>query len=201
MFWVDKQSTRLSPLPYPLFSHNQRGCCYLWSMDAVPEVLHPRLTRRRAGDAAAYASGRVLPHRATWIPRVFSRFTLTWLRLEPIRTKLGWLGPYRLKWPKQTIQAEIQKKKKKKDAKHTVWLISKPYFSSLHTKRQNINSLPLLTFRLSLIFVLSASLPFCLCFVSLVAMRHSATQHSLSLLLQFILSSAFSHAFLTQVSL
>ena len=41
----------------------------------------------------------------------------------------------------------------------------------------------------------------CLCFVSLVAVRHSATQHLLSLLLQFILSSAFSHAFLTQVSL
>ena len=43
--------------------------------------------------------------------------------------------PYR---PKQTIQAEIQKKKK--GAERTVWLISKPYFSPISHKRQNISS-------------------------------------------------------------
>ena len=46
---------------------------HLGSTDAAPEVPH----QRHAGDAAARASDRVPPRRATWIPRDFRRLAPT----------------------------------------------------------------------------------------------------------------------------
>ena len=65
---------------------------------------------------------RVPPRRATWIPRVFSRFAPTRLRLVPIRVELGRL------WPESAVSAETDdsgrnykiKKKKKEGAKRTI---------------------------------------------------------------------------------
>ena len=71
-------------------------------------------------------------------------------RFAQNRADSGLNRPYR---PKQTIRAEIQKKKKKKKGvKRTIWLISKPYFSLVSHKSQNIS------FHLSSHFV---SLPLC----------------------------------------
>ena len=167
-------------------------------------------TRQLTGDAAARASGRVLPCCATWIPHAFHRRGSDLGRFALNQANSG------LNWPKSAVSAWIghisrngrfrpkfKKKKRKKEKKEgverTVWLISKPYFSPVSHKRHNISSSPHISSLTSLVSVLSASLP--ICFVSLVAVRHSATRHSLSFLLQFILSSALSHAFLTQVSL
>ena len=156
-------------------------------MDAALEVPQPHPTRRDTATRRGHRCPLVRPRHATWIPRAFSRLAPTRLRLRPIRAESGRLGPE---------SAEIQKKKKK-GVERTVWLISKPYFSPVSHKHQNISS------HLSSHFVshFTCLCALCLCFVSLVAVRHSATRHSLSLLLQFILSSALSHAFLTQVSL
>ena len=90
-----------------------------------------------------------------------------------IRPTQAWIG---LNQSKRPIQAEIQKKK---GAECTIWLISKPYFSPVSHKRQNISSSPHISSLTSLVSVLSASLP--ICFVSLVAVRHSATQFAASI--------------------
>ena len=107
-----------------------------------------------------------------------------------IRPTQAWIG---LNQSKRPIQAEIQKKK---GAECTIWLISKPYFSPVSHKRQNISS------HLSSHFVSHFT---CLCALCLSASVPSPLwlwdTQPLSLLLQFILSSALSHAFLTQVSL
>ena len=68
-------------------------------MDVAPEVTHQRPTRRRARDAAARASHRVMP-------RGFFFFKPTRLRLWPIRTKSGRLGPYRHESVVSAVSAE-----------------------------------------------------------------------------------------------
>ena len=62
-------------------------------------------------------------------------------RFARYRADSGLNRPYRLYRPKRSIQAEIQKKKKK-GAERIVRLISKPYFSPVSHKRQNISSSP-----------------------------------------------------------
>ena len=49
----------------------------------------------RARDATARASSRVRPRHATWRVPFFSRLAPTRLRLGPILTESGRLGPYR----------------------------------------------------------------------------------------------------------
>ena len=135
---------------------------------------------------------RVRPRRATWIPRGFHRRELTRLQRASTWAKSGRLGP------ESAVSAETaetadsgrnsKKKKKKKNPERTVLLNTNPTSAQFHSKCQNT----LLTFRLThFVSVLSASLfrlPLCL----------SASVSS-PLLHQYILSSALSHAFLTQV--
>ena len=149
-------------------------------------------TRRRVGDAATRASGRVVPRGSHVVFTDAHRRGFDTRRREPNRANSGLnrpYRPYRVKRPKRPIQAEIQKKKKK-NLECTVLLNTNPTSAQFHSKRQNT----LLTFRLThFVSVLSASLfrlPLCL----------SASVSS-PLLHQYILSSALSHAFLTQVSL
>ena len=68
-------------------------------------------TRRRSEDATAHTSRSVVPRGFHVFLADSRRREPTRLRLRPIRAELGRLEPYRPKW---TIQAEIQKKKKKK---------------------------------------------------------------------------------------
>ena len=105
-------------------------------------------TRWRTGYADARMSSHIPPRCATWIPRAFRRLAPTRADAAPIRVDSQGIGP---------IQAEIQKKKKGAD--RTVWLISKPYFSPISHKRQNISSFPHISSLTSLVSVLSASLP------------------------------------------
>ena len=110
-------------------------------------------TRRRAGDAAARASGRVVPRGSHMV------FTDT-SRRAPNRADSGLNRPYR---PKRPIQAEIQKKKTQNAPFDLILTLLQPSFT------QNAKT-PLLTFRLThFVSVLSASLPLCLYFVSLSA--------------------------------
>ena len=91
-------------------------------------------TQRHARDAAARMSGCV-PLRHVNCHVVFFFFSQLMpkrLRLGLIRTKSGWLEPYR---PKQLIQAEIQKKKRCET--HRLSQILNPTFSSLHTNTPN----------------------------------------------------------------
>ena len=91
--------------------------------------------QRHARDAAARMSGCV-PLRHVNCHVVFFFFSQLMpkrLRLGLIRTKSGWLEPYR---PKQLIQAEIQKKKKVRNTPFEPNI--KPYFqltSHKHTKQ------------------------------------------------------------------
>ena len=142
-------------------------------------------TQRRAGDAVARTSHRVVPR---GFHVIFS---------DSCRRGL-YSG---LNRPKSTETTDSgwnskKKKKKKKGAECTVWLISKPYFSPVSHKRQNISS------HLSSHFVSHFT---CLCALCLSAFVSSPLwlwdTQPFSLLLLFILSSALSHAFLTQVSL
>ena len=119
-------------------------------------------TRQRTGDAAARASGRVMACG-------FHRCEPTRLRRAPTPADSGLNRPYQ---PKQPIQAKIQKKKKKKkkNPERTVLLNTNPTSAQFHSKRQNT----LLTFRLThFVSVLSASLPLCVCFISLATSIHS----------------------------
>ena len=110
-------------------------------------------TRRCTGDATAHASSCVPLRRAMWIPRAFSWLAPMWLQLGPIRAESGRLGPESAVSAKTDDSGRnSKKKKKKKGVKRTIWLISKPYFSLVSHKRQNIS------FHLSSHFV---SLPLC----------------------------------------
>ena len=127
------------------------------------------------------AQGTLLPARPTASCHVDSSwFSPTRADAASTRADSPGIGPTRawidLNQPKRPIQAEIQKKKKK-GAECTVWLISKPYFNPISHKRQNISS------HLSSHFVshFTCLCALCLCFVSLVAMRHSATQFAASI--------------------
>ena len=98
----------------------------LWSTAVAPEVLHPRLTRRDAATLLGCCCPRVSPHRATWIPCVFSQLAPMRLRLGPIRTESGQLEPY---WPKSVVSAEMdnsgrnsKKKKKVQNAPFDLYL-------------------------------------------------------------------------------
>ena len=112
-------------------------------------------TQRHARDAAARMSGCV-PLRHVNCHVVFFFFSQLMpkrLRLGLIRTKSGWLEPYR---PKQLIQAEIQKKKRCET--HRLSQILNPTFSSLHTNTPNKLSASLSLRHSSLtLFVLSTS--------------------------------------------
>ena len=77
----------------------------------------------------------------------------TRLQLGPIRSESGRLRP---KSAETADSGRNLKKKKKKGAERTVWLISKPYFSPISHKRQNISSFPHIS---SLTSLVSASLP------------------------------------------
>ena len=146
----------------------------LWSTDAAPEVLHPRPTRRDKATLEGRRCLRVRPRCATWFSLFFSRFVLTrlWLGLICVELgRIGWNGWFRPKF------------KKKKKVQYTPFELNiKPYFSPLHTntKLQLSTSPHTSVSHSSLCSV--CSLPLCLCLVSPVAMRHSATRHSLSLL-------------------
>ena len=74
--------------------------------------------QRRAGDAAARASDRVPPRRATWIPRDFRRRKPTRLRLEMIRPESGRLGPKSAISAETTNSGRNSKKKKKRCKTH-----------------------------------------------------------------------------------
>ena len=127
---------------------------------------------------------------STWFSPTRTDAASTQADSPGIRPTQAWIS---LNQSKRPIQAEIQKKK---GAECTIWLISKPYFSPVSHKRQNISS------HLSSHFVSHFT---CLCALCLSASISSPLwlwdTQPLSLLLQFILSSALSHAFLTQVSL
>ena len=142
-------------------------------------------TRRRAGDAAARASGRVDP---TWFSRMradASRYGFDARRREPIRADSGRNRPVSAK---TADSGRNSKKKKKKNPERTVLLNSNPTSAQIHSKRQNT----LLTLRFTrFVSVLVCSLPLCVWFISFAG--------SSPLLHQYILSSALSHAFLTQV--
>ena len=128
-------------------------------------------TRRRTGDAAACASGRVVPRGSHVVFIDARRREPTRLRRARKRAESGLNRPYR---PKQPIKAEI-KKKKKKNPERTVLLNTNPTSAQFHSKRQNT----LLTFHLThFVSVLSASvsspsLPLCIYFISLAASIHS----------------------------
>ena len=79
------------------------------STDAAPEVPHPCLTRRRAGDAVARAFDRVVPRGSHVVFTDLCQREPTWIRLGPIRPNSGLNRPYRLKRPK------LKKKKKKRE--------------------------------------------------------------------------------------
>ena len=90
---------------------------WLWSTDVAPKVPHPRPMRQDVRDAAAHASGRVMP-RGFWSVLADSRrcgFNSGQFALN--RANLGRID---LNRPYRPIKAEIQKKKKK-GAKRTVW--------------------------------------------------------------------------------
>ena len=138
----------------------------LWSTDAAPEVPHSRPSRRGEATLEGRRCLRVRPHCATWFSLFFSHFAPTRLWLGLICVESG---------------RKIQKKKKK--VQNTPFELNiKPYFSPLHTntKLQLSTSPHTSVSHSSLCSV--CSLPLCLCLVSPVAMRHSATRHSLSLL-------------------
>ena len=144
------------------------------------------------------AQGTLLPARpaaschvdSTWFSPTRADAASTRADSPGIRPTQAWIG---LNQSKRPIQAKIQKKK---GAECTIWLISKPYFSPVSHKRQNIRS------HLSSHFVSHFT---CLCALCLSAFVSSPLwlwdTQPFSLLLLFILSSALSHAFLTQVSL
>ena len=111
---------------------------------------------------------RVWPQCATCIPRVFSRLVPTQLRLGPIRAESGQLG---LESAEPDDSCRNSKKKKVQNAPFDLYLNPT---SAQFTKCQNISSLPLLTFRLSLVFVLSASLPLFLLPYGCETLSHSA---------------------------
>ena len=143
-------------------------------------------TRRRAGDAAARASGRVVPRGSHVV------FTDAHRR-EPNRADAGLNRPYQ---PESAVSAETadsgRNSKKKKNLERTILLNTNPTSAQFHSKCQNT----LLTFRLThFVSVLFASLPLFRLPLCLSASVSSPLLH------QFILSSALSHAFLTQVSL
>ena len=87
----------------------------LWSTDVAPEVLHPRPMWRDAATREGRRCPRVPPRLATWLfiffkpTRADAALTRAWI------SRIGWNRPYR---PKRPIQAEIQKKKKKRCKTH-----------------------------------------------------------------------------------
>ena len=147
-------------------------------------------TQRRAGDAAARTSRRVMPRGFHVIFSDSRRRGFDSGRFARNQADSG------LNRPKSIETADSGRNSKKKGAECTIWLISKPYFSPVSHKRQNISS------HLSSHFVSHFT---CLCALCLSAFVSSPLwlwdTQPLSLLLLFILSSALSHAFLTQVSL
>ena len=91
-----------------IFSNQLRS--NLESMDAAPEVPHPRPMRDAASDAVARASDRVcifffslLGFAPTGLIRTdAARFVLNWLRFAPNRADSAKIGPYR---PPRVISA------------------------------------------------------------------------------------------------
>ena len=129
---------------------------------------HPRPTWRDKATLEGRRCLRVRPRCATWFSLFFSRFAPTrlWLGLICVESgRIGWNGWFRPKF------------KKKKKVQYTPFELNiKPYFSPLQLSISAHTSVS----HSSLCSV--CSLPLCLCLVSPVAMRHSATRHSLSLL-------------------
>ena len=66
---------------------------HLGSTDAAPEVPLLCPMRRRAWDAAARASPRIPPRRATWIPRDFHRLAPTQANAASTRADLPGIRP------------------------------------------------------------------------------------------------------------
>ena len=96
--------------------------------------------RRGAATRRGRRCPHVRPHRATWIPRVFSQLAPTRLRLGPIGADSS------LNRPKQTIQAG-EKKKMMQNAPFDLYLNPT---SAQFTQPPKHKLSPLLTFRLSL---------------------------------------------------
>ena len=158
----------------------------------APEVPHPRPMRQDVRDAAAHASGRVMP-RGFWSVLADSRrcgFNSSQFALN--RANLGRID---LNWP---YQAEIQKKKKKRCNTHRLSQILNPTFNSLHTNTSNKLSTSLSLHHSSLTLSL-LSVDVSACCETLSQCRVSHLTHFNSFLLQ--LSLSLSHAFLTQVAL
>ena len=85
--------------------------------DAAPEVPHPRPTRRDTATRWGRHCPRVLPHRATWIPRVFSWLAPTRADAAPTQAdsckiwltrawigRIGRNGRFRPKLKKKKVQ-------------------------------------------------------------------------------------------------
>ena len=129
---------------------------YLWMDEPIRSIIsyearmwhqrcHTRVrrgrTRRRVGDAATPVSRHVdFMYFSPTCADASQRGSDTG-RFARYQADSGLNRPYWLYQPKRPIQAEIQPKKKK-GAERTVWLISKPYFSPISHKHQNISSSP-----------------------------------------------------------
>ena len=145
---------------------------------------HPRPTRRRAGDAAARASGRVGPRGSHVVFTGARRREPIRLQRVPTRADSGRLGLVSAgigqNGRNSRFRPKFKKKKKKKKTQNAPFYLTLTLLQPSFTQNAKTPSSHFVSLTLSL-----CSLPLCL----------SASVSS-PLLHQYILSSALSHAFL-----